>query len=153
GAYIDIREGAVNSLILRTPFENIMEFIVKHKKNTKEYLNAMEMCKWILKQRTMYSMERIEYAIDQNGVIKNIDEESYETLLEEGATFLLGVSQKQLKETLIKNKNSIKKKFDEGWYPTPFLIFRIFLLFEICVRLKREGRSFIGLPRHMTFEQ
>ncbi|ETO34686.1 PBS lyase HEAT domain protein repeat-containing protein, partial [Reticulomyxa filosa] len=105
GAYIDIREGAVNSLALRTPFENIMKFIMKHKKekNTKEYLNATEMCKWILKQRTMYPMKRIEYAIDyvkdklidKDGVIKIIDEES--------ATFLLGVGQKQLKEILIKN--------------------------------------------------
>ncbi|ETN99413.1 hypothetical protein RFI_38068, partial [Reticulomyxa filosa] len=168
GAYIDIREGAVNSPILRTPFENIMELIIKHKndENDKNDLDAMEMCKLILKQRTMYPMKRIEYAIDyvkdklidQNGVIKNIDEEDYETLLEEGATFLLGVSQKQLKETLIKNsvlywaasrnvksidiENSIKKKFDKGWHPMPFLIFRIFLLFEICVRLKREGRMY-----------
>ncbi|ETN99676.1 hypothetical protein RFI_37794 [Reticulomyxa filosa] len=102
-----------------TPFENIIKFMMKHKKNknTKEYLDAMEMCKCILKQRTMYPMERIEYAIDyvkdklidQNGVIKIIDEESYEILLEEGATFLLGMTQKQLKEILIKN-NLLKFK-------------------------------------------
>ncbi|ETO00807.1 hypothetical protein RFI_36633, partial [Reticulomyxa filosa] len=62
----DIAQRAVNSIILKTPFENIMKFIMKHKKNenTKEYLDAMEMCKWILKQRTMYPMKRIEYAID-----------------------------------------------------------------------------------------
>ncbi|ETO34001.1 hypothetical protein RFI_03095, partial [Reticulomyxa filosa] len=75
---------SVNSLILRAPFENIMKFIMKHKKNknTKEYLDAMEMYK----------------LIDQNGVIKIIDEESYEVLLEEGSIFLLGIIQKQLKE-------------------------------------------------------
>ncbi|ETO14848.1 hypothetical protein RFI_22520, partial [Reticulomyxa filosa] len=80
GAYI-----AVNSLILRTPFENIMKFIMKYKKNKncKEYLDAMDICKLILKQRTIYPMERIRYAIDyvkdklidQNGVIKIIDED------------------------------------------------------------------------------
>ncbi|ETN98622.1 hypothetical protein RFI_38870, partial [Reticulomyxa filosa] len=152
---------------------------MKHKKdkNTKEHLNAMEMCKWILKQRTMYPMKRIEYAIDyakdklidQNGVMKIIDEESYETLLEEGAIFLLGLSQKQLKKKLIeynllywaagqniisiRRENSNQKMFDEGWDPFSFLAFRIFLLFEVCVRLKREGKSFIGLPKRMTFEQ
>ncbi|ETO15172.1 hypothetical protein RFI_22192 [Reticulomyxa filosa] len=94
GVYIDIKEGA-------NPFESIMEYIMKHKKNknTKEYLDAMEICKWILKQRTMYPMKRIEYAIDyvkdklidKDGVIRNNDEESYETLLKEGATPLLGV--------------------------------------------------------------
>ncbi|ETO35102.1 hypothetical protein RFI_01972, partial [Reticulomyxa filosa] len=76
---------------------------------------------------------------------------------------------KELKETLIKNnllywaagrnivfiktENANQRIFDEGWYPLPFLINRIFLLFEICVRMKREGRSFIGLPRGKTFEQ
>ncbi|ETO00604.1 ankyrin 2,3/unc44, partial [Reticulomyxa filosa] len=105
GAYIDIKEGAVNSLILRSPFENIIKYIMKHKKNknTKEYLDAMDTCKWILKQRTMYPIKRIEYAIDyvkdklidKDGVIKMIDEES--------ATFLLGVGQEQLKGILIKN--------------------------------------------------
>ncbi|ETO00521.1 ankyrin repeat protein, partial [Reticulomyxa filosa] len=41
GAYIDIRESAVNSIVLRTPFENIIKFIMKNKKNknTKEYLD------------------------------------------------------------------------------------------------------------------
>ncbi|ETO01852.1 hypothetical protein RFI_35587, partial [Reticulomyxa filosa] len=83
-----------------TPFENVMELIMKHKndKNDKKYLDAMDMCKLILKQRIMYPMKKIEYAIDyikdklidKDGVIKVIDEESYETLLEEGATFLLG---------------------------------------------------------------
>ncbi|ETO01104.1 hypothetical protein RFI_36336, partial [Reticulomyxa filosa] len=86
GAYIDIKEGAVNSLILRTPFESIMKFIMKHKKdkNTKDYLDAMEMRKWILKQRTMYPMKRIEYAIDyvKDKLIDQND--GYETLLEEG---------------------------------------------------------------------
>ncbi|ETN99919.1 hypothetical protein RFI_37548, partial [Reticulomyxa filosa] len=146
-------------------------------KNTKEYLDAMDICKWILNQRTMYPMKRIEYAIDyikdklidQNGVIKIIDEESYETLLEEGATFLLGMSQKQLKEILIKNnllywaagrsiilikaENSNVKKFDEGWDLFSFLIFRIFLLFEICIGLRQEGTSQMRLPRGSKFKQ
>ncbi|ETO02859.1 hypothetical protein RFI_34554, partial [Reticulomyxa filosa] len=130
----------------------------------------------ILKQRTIYPMKRIEYAIDyvkdklidKDGIIKSIDEESYETLLEEGATFLLGVSQNDLKETVIKSSllywaasRSVKaieaentnKRFDKGWDPLQFLIIRIFLLFEICVRLKREGRNFIGLPKGTTFKQ
>ncbi|ETN97492.1 hypothetical protein RFI_40037, partial [Reticulomyxa filosa] len=77
-----------------------MELVMKHKndKDNKEYLGAMDICKWILKQRTIYPRKRIEYVIDyvkdklidQNGVIKIVDEKSYETLLEEGATFLLG---------------------------------------------------------------
>ncbi|ETO02775.1 hypothetical protein RFI_34638, partial [Reticulomyxa filosa] len=149
----------------------------KKNKNTKEYSDAMEMCRWILKQRTMYPMKRIEYAIDyvkdklidENGVIKVIDEDSYETLLQEGATFLLRMSQEQLKDMLIESnllywaagqniisirrENSNQRRFDEGWHPFPFLAFRIFLLFEVCVRLKREGRCFIELPKYMTFEQ
>ncbi|ETO03668.1 NTPase, partial [Reticulomyxa filosa] len=164
GAWIDVREGAVNASIFRTPFENLMELIMKYKndKSNKEYLDAMNICKWILKQRTIYPMKRIEYAIDyvkdklvdEEGIIKSIDEESYETLLQEGATFLLGLNQKDLKETVIKiAENANKKRFDEGWYPLPFLITRIFLLFEICVRLKRERRGFIGLPKGTTFEQ
>ncbi|ETO11587.1 hypothetical protein RFI_25789, partial [Reticulomyxa filosa] len=179
GAWIDVREGAINASVLRTPFENIMELIMKHKndKNNKEYLDAMDMCKWILKQRTIYPMKRIEYAmdyvkdklVDEEGITKSIDEENYETLLQEGVTSLLGVSQNDLKETVIKSnllywaasrnvkaieaENTNKKRFDEGWYPLPFLITRIFLLFEICIRLKREGRNFIGLPRGTTFEQ
>ncbi|ETO34309.1 hypothetical protein RFI_02785 [Reticulomyxa filosa] len=79
------------------------------------------------------------------------------------------MNQKQLKETLIKNnllywaagrnvtsiniENSIKKKFDKGWDPFSLLTFRIFLLFETCIRLKRERRNFIGLPRGTTFVQ
>ncbi|ETO34223.1 hypothetical protein RFI_02871, partial [Reticulomyxa filosa] len=62
GAYIDISEGAVSSPILRTPFENVMELIIKHR-NNKEYVGAMGICKVILKQRTIYPMKRIEYAI------------------------------------------------------------------------------------------
>ncbi|ETO01111.1 hypothetical protein RFI_36330, partial [Reticulomyxa filosa] len=50
-------------------------------------------------------------------------------------------------------ENSIKKKFDEGWDLFSFLIFRIFLLFEVCIRIKREGRSFVGLPRGIAFKQ
>ncbi|ETO12137.1 hypothetical protein RFI_25240 [Reticulomyxa filosa] len=167
GAYIDIREGVVNSLILSTPFENIMKFIMKHKKNknSKEFLDATEMGKWILRQRIMYPIKRIEYAIDygknnENDITQIIDEEGYETLLEESAAFLLGVNQTELKEILIKNnllywaasRNIIRIK-DEGWYSMTFLIFRIFLLFEICVNLRKEERHFIGLPKGTTFEQ
>ncbi|ETO01026.1 hypothetical protein RFI_36414, partial [Reticulomyxa filosa] len=50
-------------------------------------------------------------------------------------------------------ENSIKKKFDEVWDPFSFLTFRIFLLFEICIRIKREGKSFVRLPRDSTFKQ
>ncbi|ETO05613.1 hypothetical protein RFI_31785 [Reticulomyxa filosa] len=97
-------------------------------------------------------MERIKYAIDyvkdklidQNDVLKMIDKESYETLLEE-----------ELKEILIKN-HLLKfnlKKFDDGWYPMPFLIFRIFLLFEICTVLRQEGTSQMRLSKCSTFKQ
>ncbi|ETN97797.1 hypothetical protein RFI_39729, partial [Reticulomyxa filosa] len=135
------------------------------------------MCKWILKQRTIYPMKQIEYAIDyvkdklidEDGVSKVIDNTSYETLLLEGATFLLGENQKGLKDILM-NKNLLywgasrnvksiepenreKQRFNEGWHPIPFLALRIFLLFEICVRLKRDGRSHPELPRNITFEQ
>ncbi|ETO00020.1 hypothetical protein RFI_37439, partial [Reticulomyxa filosa] len=89
------------------------------------------------------SCKLIEYAmdyvkdklVDENGIIKSIDGESYEILLQEGANFLLGVSQNNLKE------------FDEGFYQSPFLITRIFLLFEICIRLKGKRNS-IKLPRY-----
>ncbi|ETO35048.1 hypothetical protein RFI_02026, partial [Reticulomyxa filosa] len=44
----------------------IVELIMNHKndKNNKEYLDAMNICKWILKQRAIYLMKRIEYAMD-----------------------------------------------------------------------------------------
>ncbi|ETO12507.1 hypothetical protein RFI_24868 [Reticulomyxa filosa] len=155
GAYIDIREGAANAInatVFLTPFEKTMELIMKHKndKSAKEYLDAMDMCKLILKQRTMYPMKRIKYAIDYVKD-KSIDQN-------EGATFLLGVSQAQLKDMLIKNhllywaaglniisikaENSSKKKFDEGWDPFSFLTFRIFLLFEICRTHLPSGTTF-----------
>ncbi|ETO02723.1 hypothetical protein RFI_34690, partial [Reticulomyxa filosa] len=129
--------------------------VIALNKNNKKNLDAMGMCKWILKQRTMYPMKRIKYAIDyvkdklidKDGVIKVIDEESYETLLKEGATFLLGMGQKQLKDMLIKNNLLY---WAAGWDSFSFLTF---LLFEVCVRIKREERSFIGLPKRMTFEQ
>ncbi|ETO35014.1 hypothetical protein RFI_02059 [Reticulomyxa filosa] len=46
-------------------------------------------------------MKRIEYAIDY--VKDKLIDQNGEKLLEEGATFLLGMNQKQLKEILIKN--------------------------------------------------
>ncbi|ETO33283.1 hypothetical protein RFI_03825 [Reticulomyxa filosa] len=99
-----------------------------------------------------------------NDIIKLINEREYETLLQGGATFSLRISQDNLKEIIINNnllywaasrnvmiivdENTNKKRFDEGWYLLPFLITRIFLLFEICVRL----RSFIRLPKDTTFK-
>ncbi|ETO02933.1 hypothetical protein RFI_34480, partial [Reticulomyxa filosa] len=75
----------------------------------------------------------------------------------EGATFLLGVSQTELKQILSKNKslyyhasknavsitieNLITEQFNEGWYPRQFLIFRIFLLFGVCVQVKRASKQ------------
>ncbi|ETO17843.1 NTPase [Reticulomyxa filosa] len=174
GAWIDVREDAVDIKTARTPFEYVIEQTMRAKKekNEKEYFEILETCKWILRKRTMYPLKRIEYAIDyvKDKIIDAINDESYETLLQEGATFLLGVNEKELKETLIQNnllywaagrnvvsitaENSIKRKFDKGWAPVPFLINRIFLLFEVCVQMKREGRHFIGLPRRTTtFEQ
>ncbi|ETO29856.1 hypothetical protein RFI_07265 [Reticulomyxa filosa] len=179
GAWIDFREGAIDAITSHTPLEYIMEFIQKekHKENEKEYLEMKEMCKWILKKRTMYPMKQIEYSIDYvkdklidgDGVTKVVDEESYEILLQEGASFLLGINQKDLQEILINGsslywaarrnikaiefENSNQKRFDEGWDPRRFLICRIFLLFEICVRLKREGKNYIGLPRQITLKQ
>ncbi|ETO07638.1 hypothetical protein RFI_29754, partial [Reticulomyxa filosa] len=54
---------------------------------------------------------------------------------------------------IIVAENTNKKRFDEVWYLLPFLITRIFLLFEICVRLKHKRRNFIGLSRDTIFEQ
>ncbi|ETO10960.1 hypothetical protein RFI_26416, partial [Reticulomyxa filosa] len=53
----------------------------------------------------------------------------------------------------IKPEDCKKQRFDEGWHSTPFLAFRIFLLFEICVRLKREKRKSVELPKNTIFEQ
>ncbi|ETO03429.1 hypothetical protein RFI_33980, partial [Reticulomyxa filosa] len=183
GAWIDVREGAFNEVTSQAPVEWIAKKIIKEKNNNngnvneKEYLEMMKMCKWILRQRTIYPMKQIKYAIDyvkdkstdEDGVSKAIDEISYQTLLIEGATFLLGENQTGLKDLLINNsllylgasRNIIyikpedckKQRFDEGWHPIPFLAFRIFLLFEICVRLKREKRNLVELPKNTTFEQ
>ncbi|ETO01294.1 hypothetical protein RFI_36146, partial [Reticulomyxa filosa] len=54
---------------------------------------------------------------------------------------------------LIKAENSNVKKFDEGWDSCSFLTFRIFLLFEICIGLKQEGKSQMRLPMGSTFKQ
>ncbi|ETO06862.1 hypothetical protein RFI_30534 [Reticulomyxa filosa] len=146
-------------------------------KNEKEYLEMVQLCKLMLKKRTNFPMKQIEYAIDyvkdklidEDGVSKVVDAESYEILLQEGATFLLGVSQTELQKMLIndnlfywavgrnivfiKNENLDQKRFDEGWLVMTFLMYRIFLLFEICVRLKRERRYNVELPKNMAFEQ
>ncbi|ETN97100.1 hypothetical protein RFI_40431, partial [Reticulomyxa filosa] len=173
GAWIDVRGGAFDENTLQTPVECMVKKIGKeeNKNNDNEqvYLETMNMCKWILKQRTIYPMKQIEYAIDyvkdklidEDGVSKVIDDTS--------ATFLLGKNQKGLKGILmnknllywgasrnvefIKPENCKKQRFDKGWHPIPFLALRIFLLFEICVRLKRDGRSHPELPRNITFEQ
>ncbi|ETO10825.1 hypothetical protein RFI_26550 [Reticulomyxa filosa] len=170
GAWIDARGGAFDKVTLQTPVECIVKKIIKEKKNDK-------MCKWILKQRTIYPMKQIEYAIDyvkdklidEDGVSKKIDDTSYETLLVEGATFLLGENQKGLQEilmnksllywgasrnvVLIKPENCKKQRFDKGWHPIPFLAVRIFLLFEMCVELKQKGTNKIKLPKNRTFGQ
>ncbi|ETN98183.1 hypothetical protein RFI_39329 [Reticulomyxa filosa] len=96
--HILISKRVLLTLTLRTPFENIMKFMIKHKKNknTKEYLDAMEMIE--------YAIEYVKgKLIDQNIVIKIVNEENYKSLLEEGAAFLLEMIQKQLKEVLIEN--------------------------------------------------
>ncbi|ETO14619.1 hypothetical protein RFI_22749 [Reticulomyxa filosa] len=180
GAWIDVREGGLDENTSQTPCEYISGLIEdieneekknkkkkkKIKENNKEYV---EMCKWILKKRITYPMKQIEYAIDyvkdklidEDGVSKVIDTEVH--------LFLLGMNQKELKEILIddnllywatgrnvvfmKNENLNRKRFDEGWYVMTFLRYRIFLLFEICVELKREGTCNIKLPKNTTFEQ
>ncbi|ETO07385.1 hypothetical protein RFI_30008, partial [Reticulomyxa filosa] len=107
--------------------------------------------------------------IDKDGVSKVIDNTTYEILLLEGATFLLGENQKGLKDILVNNnllywgasrnvvfikpENCKKQRFDKGWHSITFLALRIFLLFEICVRLKRDGRIHSELPRDTTFKQ
>ncbi|ETO14922.1 NTPase [Reticulomyxa filosa] len=172
GAWIDVRGVAPNATALQTPLEYIIG-LMNDNKTTK---NLVEMCKWILRKRVIFPMRQIEYAIDyvkdrlmESYVGQSINLEDYKTLMQEGASFLLGVHQGQLQKmlincnlhywatarnvTLIKTENSNKKRFDEGWYPIQFLRYRIFLLFEICVRLKREGRTFIELPKNTTFEQ
>ncbi|ETO03351.1 hypothetical protein RFI_34059, partial [Reticulomyxa filosa] len=52
-----------------------------------------------------------------------------------------------------KPENCEEQKFNEGWFSIPFLTFRIFLLFEICIRLKRKERKLVELPKNTTFEQ
>ncbi|ETO31318.1 hypothetical protein RFI_05806 [Reticulomyxa filosa] len=183
GAWIDVRGCSINDTILRTPFEDIMELVMKHKnskkkvmiKNKKECLQMMEMCKWILRKRTIYPIKQIGYAIDyvkdkvidRAGTVKSDNKESYETLLQEGATFLLGVDQRELQKALVENnflfgtvdqdikaiesENSNQRKSNE-WHPLPFLIKRIFLLFKICVRLKPKGTSSTR-PRGTIFGQ
>ncbi|ETO15232.1 hypothetical protein RFI_22130, partial [Reticulomyxa filosa] len=107
-----------------------MKFMMKHKKNknNKEYLDAMEMCKWISKQWTMYLMERIKYAneyvkdklIDQMKQLKEVLIENNLLYWAAGRSIIL-----------IKAENSNAKKFGEEWDLFSFLTFRIFLLFEI----------------------
>ncbi|ETO02502.1 hypothetical protein RFI_34930, partial [Reticulomyxa filosa] len=172
GARVDVRGGIFNAERLPTPIECIIQQISEEKEEDK--VNEINMCEFLLNCRTVYPMEQIEYAIDyvkdklidENGVKKDIDEKNYEILLQEGAAFLLGETQKNLEEILHENNSlywaasrdiksiefeeSKEKRFDEGWYPSQFLIYRIFLLFEICVRLKR---GHIELPKKTTFEQ
>ncbi|ETO07401.1 hypothetical protein RFI_29989 [Reticulomyxa filosa] len=154
GAWIDVRENAINSSTLQTPFENLIQFMKKNSDN-KECSEIIKMCKWILRKRTIYPIKRIEHAIDyvkdklidENGIIKIIDEKNYSTLLQEGAIFLLGINQKELQDNLIKN---------DLLYPISFLINRIFFLFEICVNLRQEEEeeeNKIKLPINTTFEQ
>ncbi|ETO01382.1 hypothetical protein RFI_36058 [Reticulomyxa filosa] len=70
------------------------------------------------------------------------------------ATISSQLGGKQLDNALQYEDN--RKKCAEligGWDPFSFLTFRIFLIFEIYVRIKREGRNFIGLPRDATFKK
>ncbi|ETO02529.1 phosphorylase [Reticulomyxa filosa] len=174
GAWIDITFDIIKPL---TPLQYIIKLSDKRKKikdnnneSEKKNLEMVEMCKWILKKRTNFPMKQIEYAIDyvKDKLIDEDDQtsndESDEKLLQEGASFLLGMSPTQLQEGLdsnsvywtntqsiesIKHNNTNKKQ----WDPIPFLIYRIFLLFEICVKLKQQGTININLPKHTTFEQ
>ncbi|ETO04566.1 hypothetical protein RFI_32831, partial [Reticulomyxa filosa] len=157
GAWIDIRGGAVDASILQTPLESLIEKM-ESKEDSKE---VTDICKQILQERTVYSRKQIEYAIDYvkdklidgGGISKAIDTKSYESFLQEGATFLLGVNQTDLHKILIDNNFGKEKRFDGGWFATAFLMYRIFLLFEICVQLKREGKQCIGLPTNTTASQ
>ncbi|ETO07733.1 hypothetical protein RFI_29658 [Reticulomyxa filosa] len=183
GAWIDVSEGYLDADTAQTPCGYISELIEEIeeekniKENKKEYSEMIKLCKLILKKRTIFPMKQIEYAtdyvkdklIDEDGVSKVIDADSYQTLLIEGASFLLGMNQKELKEMLIndnlfywaigRNVKSIEpenlnpRRFDSGWHVTKFLRYRIFLLFEICVRLKRDGKYHIELPKNTTFEK
>ncbi|ETO34401.1 hypothetical protein RFI_02694 [Reticulomyxa filosa] len=182
GAWIDIRGSIFDSTTLQTPFECIVKKISKEKQkkkanmSEKEYSKMINTCKWMLRQRTIYPMEQIEYAIDyvKDRLTRVADDKSYKTLLQEGAGFLLGENQKELQETLTNNnllywsasrnvslieseksqkKKKKKKRADEEWQITPFLILRIFLLFETCVRLKRNEKRNNELPMNITLEQ
>ncbi|ETN97474.1 hypothetical protein RFI_40055, partial [Reticulomyxa filosa] len=120
-----------DEIIPQTPFE----YMIDNKMDKEQYSEMMKFCKWMLRKRTMYPMKQIEYVIDY---IKDklIDEDK-------GATFLLGMDQKEL-----------QKIFDGGWHVMTFLRYRIFLLFEKCVQLKREGKRYIELQKkNTTFEQ
>ncbi|ETN97489.1 hypothetical protein RFI_40040, partial [Reticulomyxa filosa] len=114
GAWIDVRGGAFNEVTSQTPFEYIINIFGSDKVDENKYLEMVSTCKWILRQRTIYPMKQIEYAInyvkdkliDEDGVSKVIDETSYETSLVEGATFLLGENQKGLKDLMASNSIS-----------------------------------------------
>ncbi|ETO20210.1 hypothetical protein RFI_17007 [Reticulomyxa filosa] len=98
----------------------------------------IKMCKWILRKRIMYHpIEQIRYAIDDNGV-----PEDYKVLLQEGSFFYWAACRNM---KLIKTENSKKNKFS-------FLINRIFLLFEICIKLKQEENN-KKLTKDITFKQ
>ncbi|ETO36172.1 hypothetical protein RFI_00890, partial [Reticulomyxa filosa] len=91
-----------------------------------------------------YPMKQIEYVIDyvkdklidEDGVSKVIDEENCQTLLIEGASFLLGMNQEELQKMLINEnllywaasrnvksievENSIQSEFNKGWLSSAF---------------------------------
>ncbi|ETN99361.1 viral A-type inclusion protein [Reticulomyxa filosa] len=190
GAWVDVGEGGLDANTSQAPCEYISKLIEniekeekknedeekKIKENKKKKKEYVEMCKWILRKRVTYPMKQIEYAIDyakdklinKDGIIKVIDEDSYQTLLMEGASFLLGMNQKELKEILINDnllywaagrnvksvigENSIQSEFNKGWLSSTFQRYKIFLLFEICIRLKLTEGCY-ELPKYTTCEQ
>ncbi|ETO05929.1 hypothetical protein RFI_31464 [Reticulomyxa filosa] len=148
GAWIDVRERGPDAILSQTPCGYISELIEKEKNNEKQYLEIVEICKWILKKRIVYPIKQIGYAISY---IKDnlIGDESYQTLLIESIFFLFGMNQ-ELKdiflEDLFRNEN-------RQLYAIAFLRYRIFLLFEICIRLKQDKEYHIELPKNTTLEQ
>ncbi|ETO33882.1 hypothetical protein RFI_03214 [Reticulomyxa filosa] len=181
GAWIDVCESYLDTNILQIPCEYISELIEREKDevmgNKKEYLEIVDVFKWMLKKRTIYPMKQIEYAIghvndkslNEDGTSKFINTDNHQTLLLEGASFLLGMDQNELRKMLIidyifywavsRNVVSIKpeysnqKRYNGELRVRTFLKYRIFLLFEICVGLKQERNRNIKLPRNATFEQ
>ncbi|ETO08616.1 hypothetical protein RFI_28771 [Reticulomyxa filosa] len=99
------------------------------------------------KNRVIFSMKQIEYAINY---VKDKLMKDY--VGARRSKFLIGSASKQLQKILI-NCNLWYWQQLEMTISNNIFKYRISLLFEICIRLKRADRYNIKLPKNKTFEQ